>query len=1057
MITRDFQKSVALRASAGSGKTRALTDRLILMFLNGIKPSEILVVTFTNMAASDIKEKILRRIDALAKAEKEELKNFKGIMKVPERALINRARYARKALLLDFSSLQISTIHSFLLSLLQAFPERIEFPLSISVVDELAKEMMLLNAVENYYRYLENNDYELKKLRGFALEYAPRPINITRLLIDIYEKVSSCNPDKKEIDFYPVEELEKKYFKRVGFVESDRFYRMIEGIRSFILNKKPIKHERNLYGFTEKLLNLMENRRVDSKSFNFFNDKLVDPGNEDEKIVNYLKYFYSQLDEVEKKLFTRKLLSLRAFFANFLHIEMQYFTAMWLHVFSRIDGIYRKMKGEMRGVDFNDIERYAVRLLKEIPDYKSILFKLDKNIRYILIDEFQDTSIIQWEALKRIASECIKNKGSIFIVADVKQSIYRWRGGDPELFKIVKDEYGLEEDTLRYNYRQSGNLLRFVNDLFERIVENVKPDYPYIPQEFPEKLKKSSSNRGYVRIEPLHSEEEVYGKIVYWIKKLHSLGIRYNEIAVLCRKNTEIEALERIFLLNKVPFISQGKSSVLTDYCVRDVLNILKMLLFPDENNYAVSFLRSKIMRAGYPDIYKYIQNSTVSGIEILKTFSEEVYKKVKHLHLISCYTSLSRLLMDIYMELDLFNFYNDKREVLVDFLEIIDDFEKSNPGATLEDFILYIEEFGDRINFRNYDLDGVILQTIHSAKGLEYHTVILPFLRTKLDYEIRREIIRISSGDKNATPFLIPGKKYFDYLSSIPYIKSTLEKLKNDYKTDELNNLYVSLTRAIENLIIFPLLKSKNEKTFGKLVVDLMGGSENGVVEFGTLQGCEDKRDSAGKKEIYVKTLTFESSEIKKKSEPVFLYDEVVDEYFPGDFSYEERRMARLIGLVFHRTISMIRVPKSIKGKSFSNLIKSSLDAEAMRFTMEERERAIEKVNLLIAECLKDDRISRFLSEDSLSEVDMYLKINEREACGIRLDRILFGEPVEFIDFKTTVISGEEDIRKYIELYGNQLKKYYSALKTMYPDREVKGYIYFPDAPYELRLVEMT
>jgi len=182
-----------------------------------------------------------------------------------------------------------------------------------------------------------------------------------------------------------------------------------------------------------------------------------------------------------------------------------------------------------------------------------------------------------------------------------------------------------------------------------------------------------------------------------------------------------------------------------------------------------------------------------------------------------------------------------------------------------------------------------------------------------------------------------------------------------------------------------------------------------------------------------------------------------VVDEYFPGDFSYEERRMARLIGLVFHRTISMIRVPKSIKGKSFSNLIKSSLDAEAMRFTMEERERAIEKVNLLIAECLKDDRISRFLSEDSLSEVDMYLKINEREACGIRLDRLLFGESVEFIDFKTTVISGEEDIRKYIELYGDQMKKYYSALKAMYPDRGVKGYIYFPDAPYELRLVEMT
>ncbi|KPJ81637.1 MAG: hypothetical protein AMS17_19435 [Spirochaetes bacterium DG_61] len=253
--------------------------------------------------------------------------------------------------------------------------------------------------------------------------------------------------------------------------------------------------------------------------------------------------------------------------------QMKYYVFTWLDIYMRINSIYTDIKRARRSVDFTDIEEYALRFLSGLSDFDYFHYRIGSDVKYVLIDEFQDTSEIQWEALSHIVREGLRKGGNFFYVGDEKQSIYRWRGGEPHLFETVRLRLHLLKRSLRFSYRQNPVLLGFVNTIFQNMTE-----------------------QGYFAVVECANRESLLDEIVQQIQNLKTEGIELHDIAVLCRKNSEIEELEKHFMAYHIPCRTEGKSKLLRDYSVMDVVNIMNLAVSPEESIYLGGFLRSPLV-----------------------------------------------------------------------------------------------------------------------------------------------------------------------------------------------------------------------------------------------------------------------------------------------------------------------------------------------------------------------------------------------------------------------------------------------------------------------------
>ncbi|GAA8769427.1 RecB-like helicase [Helicobacter pylori] len=505
------RQCMALKASAGSGKTFALSVRFLALLFKGANPSEILTLTFTKKATAEMKERILDYLKILQKEnledEKEKEKSQNILKELEEKYRLDPSFVQNSAqkIYQRFlnAEIRISTIDAFFQSILRKFCWFVGLSANFEVNEDTKAHQQQLNA--SFLSALNNEQLEeLSVFIAQCLSYGSYTSDsILERLRFLKNKLYLFDPNKKE-----------PAFDEKGFLEKLRsLNQQIQSVETASNEaKKAIKCD-DFRGFLNSSLTWLE-KKSEYRYFKKFKDEIPTLESECEEIENDLKRYY---EAKESALFKK--------FPKFIQL-------------------YDKATSKIQALDFDAIKDKVHALLngyEEMPA-EFFYFRLDSKIAHILIDEFQDTSLNDYKILAPFIDEIKAGIGqakwqrSVFFVGDVKQSIYAFRGSFSSLFESVsKDFY---HDNLPFNHRSSPLIINYVNTIFKKAYQNSPT--AYLEQKYP----KASSNKhvkdGYVKVSLVADERELLlEQILQEAKNLLEHGIDPKDITILCATNDD--------------------------------------------------------------------------------------------------------------------------------------------------------------------------------------------------------------------------------------------------------------------------------------------------------------------------------------------------------------------------------------------------------------------------------------------------------------------------------------------------------------------------------------
>jgi len=523
-----FKKNLAYEASAGSGKTFMLVVRYLSLLFQGAEPSKVLALTFTNKAAREMSERIVETLEELEnRGELQEIANVTEFS--VEYLLQNRAK-----ILAEFlnANSKIMTIDSFFTQILRKFSLYASLMPDFSTFSSQHEQKLLT-------RFLKEVSVAGKRdlLINLSLESKKRVSDIFMLLDEFYIK-------KEELSHIKFEKANSEEFE-LSAMEA------LRGLQTLVESCK---------GASASLI-----KAVKAESFEELKAKSW-------VVKESLEYW------VFKKCFSldmnRYLHTIQTALKAYYQIKEQNF----FYALSELVEIYVKSKKALYMDDselsFSDVTSLVYEILHRIDDSEFLYFRLDAKIEHMLLDEFQDTSIIQYEILRPLIEEItsgngIFEDGSFFFVGDVKQSIYRFRGGVSALFSEVVAQNSTEVEKLVTNYRSQKEVIEFVNLAFEKKIAN------YTPQ-----LVRADADGGYVEIV---ENNELLEATIEKIKEFISLGAKLDDIAILCATNGDGEAIKNALVEEGIEVVTETTTKLINQRSVKALLEYLKYLYFKED------------------------------------------------------------------------------------------------------------------------------------------------------------------------------------------------------------------------------------------------------------------------------------------------------------------------------------------------------------------------------------------------------------------------------------------------------------------------------------------
>ena len=871
------------KASAGSGKTfRLAVEYLKIALSSEWNYKHILAVTFTNKATTEMKYRVVQELYKLANGEQTAyLDVLKTEMGLNEVELEARAQKCLKRILHDYSRFSISTIDSFFQRVIKAFNRELGINTAYQV--DLNDDQILDEAVDELLLSIEDDRDLLEWLKQFArdkiLEGGGWNLkgDILKLGRQIY------NETFKELNQSLYEKLNDRVF-----------------IRNYRRDLQQIifQYESKLKQLGKEGLLLIENAGLTVADFKYGSSGAANsfvkmlksdfvPGSRVVQAVEDAANLYKKNDPAAVKEVAGQLHPLLSEAVRFFEQENQkYHTARLivnqlytLGILVDLQEMVRKVTRDKGVILISE----SGSLLKQIIADSEAPFVYEKTgvyYQHFMIDEFQDTSGLQWGNFRPLIGNSLSENNLGMLVGDVKQAIYRWRSGDWNLLAskvaCAFPANGAAEETLNKNWRSSGKVIRFNNRIFQLVPEVLQQhfngelekanrhDLPMNDQiihiyrdALQEIGQNSGAGNGYVRMcfyEKVSSEKEevlqsVLDNLIDQIKRVQDMGASAKEIAILVRKKDEAKRIADCLLVEKAKndpaynfnVLSSESLYVKNASSVAFILALLALLIDPDDE-LALAFanfqyyqqIEPQLKKAGkYPQL-KPLDDMQTLSLDFGSPYSPDLSQQFEMMDddqngffqfLKSEYFNDvlgSRSLQEVILKLcEIFCLFDLKEELayLQAFVDQVSAFMK-NRSADISAFLSWWEDQGQKKTIAvSEELDAIRIQTIHKAKGLEYNYVFVPFCDWTLGVDGQHAPILWCQPSE--APFnqleLVPVKYAVNMGESLFYREYFTEKMSN--YVDNLNLLYVAFTRARQALFTWSGVADKNLSTIGDLL----------------------------------------------------------------------------------------------------------------------------------------------------------------------------------------------------------------------------------------------
>ncbi len=829
------------KASAGSGKTFTLTlEYFRIIFEMPTEYRNILAVTFTNKATEEMKSRIINELYKLANGQMTDYgKILCNELNLNTVTLRNRASLLLSLLLHDYSRLSVTTIDKFFQRIIKSFIHELGIFPGYNV--ELDSEFVLLKAIDKMMGQIKDN----ADLRSW----------INELLNDSVEEGKSWNVKNKIADLG--QELFRENYMLFNQNVLNKFNdkHFLKSYRDF-LNFQIKSFEDKLQLIANQSISIIDQNGLYADSFkrgksgcvgwfyklsagNFDPPKqTVRKGAEFED--TWIIQKSNNRDSIENIL-PDLMTNLQAAIAYYDLHSRNYFSALQLtrnlYQLGILNDLYQEVRSYCSEKGLMLLSDTTLILNKLISDNDtSFLFeKCGNYYKHIMIDEFQDTSAMQWKNFKPLVVNSLSENCMAMIVGDVKQSIYRWRNGEWSLLAYeVEDQFkklGVQNLYLRDNWRSGWEIVEFNNVFFEVASDLLSKMYQQeigegdvraqIIKEAYKSLRQTPKKHkiGYIDISfgpekiEMDSEMTIIGDVVNIVNSIRERGGKLKDIVILVRNGKE-GALIATYLMeyNKasnspIPFISNDSLYVWSSPYVQFIIAILRYIVEPfDSVNKAkiIYFYRTFIQN-----------NSKISLHEVFKKSSEaNIFTTLDITFNPSAASVMSYSLFEtIETIIECFNLQNKEEEIpyLMALQDIIYEYEINNSNSITLFLEWWEKEQGKRVLSTSEEIDAVRILTIHKSKGLEFEYVILPFCSWELDGVLPIRRIWCKNNEHEFSQLEYAPLNYSSKLIDTNYREDYMNEHLKAY-IDNLNLLYVALTRPKTELYIRPYSPKVNK-----------------------------------------------------------------------------------------------------------------------------------------------------------------------------------------------------------------------------------------------------
>jgi len=986
------------KSSAGSGKTATLVFEYLKICLS--KPSEFkhtLAITFTNKAAGEMKSRIIETLELAANNKTNFLlKKLKTELYLNDEEIRESSRKLLFLIIHNYDEFAVSTIDSFVHRVVKTFANEVNLPANFEVV--LDSDDIVPEIVDELFDKVGNDKEFTKILLSFVMKQIEEEKNhdLRRMLNDFVaynfgEEVFAQKEYLDTLDQKDFPELIKRLHKK-QFVYKQQIENLAKQalglFASVSLTEDDITSKnRGIYGYFSKLSILNDD------------SKLI-PNKTATKAVEHDKWLPARANSSQQTAMEQIKEELIAIFYSIAEKTPNYLLIKQIN--SRIYSVALTKEIQFLLTEFMDrtskvhISEFNKKISENIADqpipflYERLGFKY----RHFLIDEFQDTSVLQWHNLLPLIEESLSNNNFNMLVGDAKQAIYRFRNGEVELFtslpklfnsgdtpfdrsreQLLASHY--QEEKLDVNYRSNKYIVEFNNDLFSMLLEQESERFRTNYKDLKQKVQ--HQDPGFVRLETLDAENAAaYGEnrlpvIEKYIEEAMQAGYGPGDICVLCRTKDQIHQIVSYLIPKGHKLVSSESLLIASSPKVSLLISFLRLLAKQHDKLQFAEFLFK--LKELFPESYSKLNitqildtsadfPSTAFGLmESSENLGDILQLSVYEICEFAIREFQFNLSADAFIQFFLnfvFNAQSSGKYSLIDFLALWDK-KKEKVFVEMPD-----------------DKDAIKIMTAHKSKGLDFKVVIADLYKSRKGRGKEFWADVNIEGEEKLKRTLLPLTKIISDFGFDDIYQREQEKERLDF----LNLIYVTFTRASKAL--FALGKNSGDE-FGALLnnyISLKSNSENSVYELGTLEYLPEKdvsEDETGNMISLENTISSDWKEIIQIAEAEEIF------WLEKDFD-----KAASFGNLVHKILSDINYADEI-GNAVNNYFIAGLIDKT------ESAGILKTINKLIEHPLLKRYFSRQVVVKNESE------LIDRYGNNLRPDRVVIdGDELIIIEYKT-------------------------------------------------------